>query len=105
MTHYCEALLPACGACSKSISGTYREITGGDVKWHSECFVCSVCNGDLTSGLQIKDGVLFCMEDYANLYGARCGGCQEVIKGSKLVGVKDFWIGFSSVIQYNCLLL
>jgi hypothetical protein len=85
MAHYALAMQPKCAACSKAISGGYREITGGKEKWHPECFVCTVCSAELTAGLQIKDGKLYCIEDFAALNGTHCAGCQEIIVGQKLV--------------------
>lgn len=85
MEHYALAKQPKCAACVKPISGGYREITGGKEKWHPECFVCTVCSEALTAGLQIKDGQLYCIKDFAELNGTRCAGCQDIITGQKLV--------------------
>eukprot|EP01113_Clastostelium_recurvatum_P046884 TRINITY_DN827_c0_g1_i2.p1 TRINITY_DN827_c0_g1~~TRINITY_DN827_c0_g1_i2.p1 ORF type:complete len:331 (+),score=54.10 TRINITY_DN827_c0_g1_i2:64-1056(+) len=47
-----------CGGCNKPLSGHFLAAIGK--KWHKECFVCSMCRGQLPRGYAERDGKPVC---------------------------------------------
>lgn len=73
-------LLPICKSCHQEIRGPYVGAQGR--AWHSEHFVCSVCDGDLSQGFKEVDDKLFCGPCYFENYGEKCANCGKTCAGS-----------------------
>nr|AEY80343.1 ENIGMA class LIM protein ML108023b [Mnemiopsis leidyi] len=73
-------LLPICKSCHQEIRGPYVGAQGR--AWHSEHFVCTVCDGDLSQGFKEVDEKLFCGTCYFERFGEKCANCGKTCVGS-----------------------
>ncbi|PAA93071.1 hypothetical protein BOX15_Mlig023665g2 [Macrostomum lignano] len=63
-----------CLVCSKRCKGEVLRVQ--DQYVHRGCFTCSQCQRSLErGGFFLRDGRLFCPDDFARLHGVRCRGC------------------------------
>ncbi|CAH1801750.1 unnamed protein product [Owenia fusiformis] len=53
--------------------------------WHAKCVRCSDCTAALTDKCYVRDGKLFCREDFFRRYGTKCSGCSSGISPNDLV--------------------
>ncbi|KAF9948662.1 hypothetical protein BGZ70_002131 [Mortierella alpina] len=68
-----------CSSCDEPISGMM--ITAMGKRWHSDHFVCTVCNLNLEH-VQFfqKDGLPYCHLDYHEKFSPKCGHCHNAIE-------------------------
>jgi len=53
--------------------------------WHSKCLVCTHCQSDLSGEgtCFVREGRLYCRDDYRLLFGLACGSCNISFKKDK----------------------
>lgn len=91
-----------CASCDEPISGTM--ITAMGKRWHSDHFVCSVCDLNLEH-VQFfhKDGHPYCHFDYHDKFSPKCGHCNipiENVNPSLFSPRMKRSISFTSKIEY-----
>ncbi|KAF9540121.1 hypothetical protein EC957_004635 [Mortierella hygrophila] len=79
-----------CASCEEPISGTM--ITAMGKRWHSDHFVCSVCDLNLEH-VQFfhKDGQPYCHFDYHDKFSPKCGHCNTPIENECLTALGKSW--------------
>ncbi|KAF9088870.1 hypothetical protein BGX23_007043 [Mortierella sp. AD031] len=79
-----------CASCNDPISGTM--ITAMGKRWHSEHFVCVVCDLNLEH-VQFfhKDGEPYCHFDYHDKFSPKCGHCNTPIENECLTALGKSW--------------
>jgi hypothetical protein len=86
-----EGMAAKCSACAEPIIESAQQLQGHDLQWHPECFVCADCKCGLEDGIQIKDGKLFCLKDFAIMSGDLCDACNDPITDAKLTALGQTW--------------
>ena len=72
--------------CKKEISDGELSVianrAGPSIRWHPNCFICSVCKELLVDLIYFIDtnGKLFCGRHHAETLKPRCSACDEVIE-------------------------
>ncbi|KAF8975740.1 hypothetical protein BGZ46_008882 [Entomortierella lignicola] len=79
-----------CSSCDEPISGMM--ITAMGKKWHSDHFVCCICNTNLEH-VQFfqKDGKPYCHLDYHETFSPKCGHCNSAIENECLTALGKSW--------------
>ncbi|KAG0247471.1 hypothetical protein BG011_001423, partial [Mortierella polycephala] len=79
-----------CSSCDEPISGMM--ITAMGKRWHSDHFVCAVCNLNLEH-IQFfqKDGLPYCHLDYHDKFSPKCGHCNTAIENECLTALGKSW--------------
>ncbi|KAF9902109.1 hypothetical protein EC991_005278 [Linnemannia zychae] len=79
-----------CASCEEPISGTM--ITAMGKRWHSDHFVCTVCDLNLEH-VQFfhKDGEPYCHFDYHEKFSPKCGHCNTPIENECLTALGKSW--------------
>ncbi|KAG0274047.1 hypothetical protein BGZ95_010142 [Linnemannia exigua] len=79
-----------CASCDEPISGTM--ITAMGKRWHSDHFVCIVCDLNLEH-VQFfhKDGEPYCHFDYHDKFSPKCGHCNTPIENECLTALGKSW--------------
>ncbi|KAF9576369.1 hypothetical protein EC968_008664 [Mortierella alpina] len=79
-----------CSSCDEPISGMM--ITAMGKRWHSDHFVCTVCNLNLEH-IQFfqKDGLPYCHLDYHEKFSPKCGHCHTAIEDECLTALGKSW--------------
>ncbi|KAF8945019.1 hypothetical protein BGZ47_003365 [Haplosporangium gracile] len=79
-----------CASCDEPISGTM--ITAMGKRWHSDHFVCSICDLNLEH-VQFfhKDGQPYCHFDYHDKFSPKCGHCDTPIENECLTALGKSW--------------
>ncbi|CAO3563162.1 unnamed protein product [Mortierella alpina] len=79
-----------CSSCDEPISGMM--ITAMGKRWHSDHFVCTVCNLNLEH-VQFfqKDGLPYCHLDYHEKFSPKCGHCHSAIEDECLTALGKSW--------------
>ncbi|XP_044733606.1 LIM/homeobox protein Awh [Chrysoperla carnea] len=75
-----------CSACSEPIGDKFLlEVSGRS--WHVHCLRCSICQLQLDRqpSCFIKDHQVYCKQDYAKSFGAKCSVCCRGISASDWV--------------------
>ncbi|KAK7033051.1 flap endonuclease 1 [Favolaschia claudopus] len=82
----------ACGGCGGSIVG--RIVNAMNLRWHPECFKCSVCNELLehVSSYE-RDGRAYCHLDYHENFAPRCYSCKTAIVEERFISLDDPQLG------------
>lgn len=74
---------PKCPGCNK------RPVIGGlqacGEVWHARCFTCTACNCVFENGYYEVGNKPFCPEDYFNMFGPQCGGCEKPLRDEPYV--------------------
>ncbi|KAF9096962.1 hypothetical protein BGX27_001059 [Mortierella sp. AM989] len=80
----------ACASCDEPISGMM--ITAMGKRWHSDHFVCCVCDTNLEH-VQFfqKDGQPYCHLDYHEKFSPKCGHCNTAIENECLSALGKSW--------------
>ncbi|KAF9934776.1 hypothetical protein FBU30_000070 [Linnemannia zychae] len=88
--HVGGSSLFVCASCDEPISGTM--ITAMGKRWHSDHFVCIVCNLNLEH-VQFfhKDGEPYCHFDYHEKFSPKCGHCNTPIENECLTALGKSW--------------
>ncbi|KAF9389808.1 hypothetical protein CPC16_005543 [Podila verticillata] len=79
-----------CSSCNEAISGMM--ITAMGKRWHSDHFVCTVCNTNLEH-VQFfqRDGLPYCHFDYHDKFSPKCGHCNSAIENECLTALGKSW--------------
>ncbi|KAF8940261.1 hypothetical protein BGZ58_007152 [Dissophora ornata] len=79
-----------CSSCDEPITGMM--ITAMGKRWHSDHFVCSVCDLNLEH-IQFfqKDGKPYCHLDYHDMFSPKCGHCNSAIENECLTALGKNW--------------
>ncbi|KAG0021133.1 hypothetical protein BGZ81_009063 [Podila clonocystis] len=79
-----------CSSCDEPISGMM--ITAMGKRWHSDHFVCSVCDTNLEH-VQFfqRDGLPYCHFDYHDKFSPKCGHCNSAIENECLTALGKSW--------------
>ncbi|XP_035700652.1 LIM/homeobox protein Lhx3 isoform X2 [Folsomia candida] len=78
-----EATIPRCAGCEGMILDRFI-LKVVDRTWHSRCLKCSDCDCSLSDKCFLKNGQVFCKEDFFR-FGTRCAGCEQGIPPSQVV--------------------
>uniref|UniRef100_A0A8D8Z3X0 LIM/homeobox protein Awh n=1 Tax=Cacopsylla melanoneura TaxID=428564 RepID=A0A8D8Z3X0_9HEMI len=75
-----------CVACGESITDKYL-LQVSDKAWHAQCLRCCICQLvlDRQPSCFIKDEAVYCKQDYAKSFGAKCSKCCRGIASSDWV--------------------
>ncbi|KAG0031436.1 hypothetical protein BGZ82_006971 [Podila clonocystis] len=79
-----------CSSCDEPIAGMM--ITAMGKRWHSDHFVCSVCDTNLEH-VQFfqRDGLPYCHFDYHDKFSPKCGHCNSAIENECLTALGKSW--------------
>ncbi|KAI7820313.1 hypothetical protein BC939DRAFT_399597 [Gamsiella multidivaricata] len=79
-----------CASCDEPISGMM--ITAMGKRWHSDHFVCCVCDQNLEH-VQFfqRDGLPYCHLDYHEKFSPKCGHCNSAIENECLTALGKSW--------------
>ncbi|KAJ6494709.1 hypothetical protein C8R47DRAFT_1116918 [Mycena vitilis] len=82
----------ACGGCNGSIVG--RIVNAMGLRWHPECFRCTLCNELLehVSSYE-RDGKAYCHLDYHENFAPRCYSCKTAIVEERFISLDDEQLG------------
>ncbi|KAJ7494599.1 hypothetical protein B0H11DRAFT_2002530 [Mycena galericulata] len=82
----------ACGGCGGSITG--RIVNAMGLRWHPECFCCTICNELLehVSSYE-RDGKAYCHLDYHENFAPRCYSCKTAIVEERFISLDDPQLG------------
>ncbi|KAJ7931401.1 hypothetical protein B0H13DRAFT_2651321 [Mycena leptocephala] len=82
----------ACGGCGGSIVG--RIVNAMGLRWHPECFRCTVCDELLehVSSYE-RDGKPYCHLDYHENFAPRCYSCKTAIVEERFISLDDPQLG------------
>ncbi|MGH0165282.1 UNVERIFIED_CONTAM: hypothetical protein FKN15_056595 [Acipenser sinensis] len=76
---YEEFFAPTCGRCQLKILGEI--INALKQTWHIHCFLCSSCHQPIRNNVfHLEDGEPYCEQDYYNMFGTSCHGCDFPIE-------------------------
>ncbi|XP_062312066.1 LIM domain-binding protein 3-like [Osmerus eperlanus] len=76
---YEEFLAPTCGRCQLKILG--EVINALKQAWHVHCFLCASCQQPIRNNtFHLEEGEPYCEQDYYNLFGTGCHGCEFPIE-------------------------
>ncbi|KAM3599563.1 uncharacterized protein V6R79_007942 [Siganus canaliculatus] len=92
---YCERcyeqfFAPTCARCAQKILGEVMNAL--KQTWHVSCFVCVACQQPIKGNMfHMEDGQPYCEQDYYNLFGTNCHGCDFPIEaGDKFLEALGF---------------
>ena len=84
-----------CHKCNSKISGAMHAVDGvaaaDGLKWHTECFTCSVCDKPLETEVFFHEGMLYCREDLYKTFASHCNGCGQPIEGPCVNAMDNVW--------------
>ncbi|XP_034547077.1 PDZ and LIM domain protein 5a [Notolabrus celidotus] len=76
---YEEFFAPTCSRCQTKILG--EVINALKQTWHVYCFLCASCQKPIRNNtFHLEDGEPFCEQDFYNLFGTSCHGCEFPIE-------------------------
>ncbi|CAB1415197.1 unnamed protein product [Pleuronectes platessa] len=92
---YCEHcyedfFAPTCSRCQAKILG--EVINALKQTWHVHCFQCACCQQPIRNNtFHLEDGEPYCEQDFYNLFGTGCHGCEFPIEaGDKFLEALGF---------------
>lgn len=92
---YCERcyeqfFAPTCARCQQKILGEVMNAL--KQTWHVSCFTCVACQQPIRGNMfHMEDGQPYCEQDYYNLFGTNCHGCDFPIEaGDKFLEALGF---------------
>eukprot|EP01132_Coremiostelium_polycephalum_P004151 gene4151-5192_t len=96
---YQELFCARCAHCDDPI--TDRCINALGKKWHINHFVCTQCLKPFEGGVFFeRDGRPYCEADFFSTFAARCGGCNQPIRGECINALGTQWHPEHFVCQY-----
>ncbi|EFA83534.1 paxillin [Heterostelium album PN500] len=96
---YQELFCARCAHCDDAI--TDRCITALGKKWHVHHFVCTQCLKPFEGGNFFeREGRPYCETDFYSTFAARCGGCNQPIRGECINALGTQWHPEHFVCQY-----
>ncbi|KAK2837195.1 hypothetical protein Q5P01_014407 [Channa striata] len=76
---YEEFFAPTCSRCQTKILG--EVINALKQTWHVYCFLCAYCQQPIRNNtFHLEDGEPYCEQDFYNLFGTGCHGCEFPIE-------------------------
>ncbi|KAM4616571.1 PDZ and LIM domain protein 5a isoform 1-T2 [Polymixia lowei] len=76
---YEEFFAPTCSRCQAKILG--EVINALKQTWHVHCFLCACCQQPIRNNtFHLEDGEPYCEQDFYNLFGTSCHGCEFPIE-------------------------
>ncbi|KAG7223433.1 hypothetical protein INR49_015536 [Caranx melampygus] len=76
---YEEFFAPTCSRCQAKILG--EVINALKQTWHVYCFLCASCQQPIRNNtFHLEDGEPYCEQDFYNLFGTGCHGCEFPIE-------------------------
>ncbi|XP_029999905.1 PDZ and LIM domain protein 5a isoform X4 [Sphaeramia orbicularis] len=76
---YEEFFAPTCSRCKAKILG--EVINALKQTWHVYCFLCACCQQPIRNNtFHLEDGEPYCEQDFYNLFGTSCHGCEFPIE-------------------------
>ncbi|KAM4746520.1 LOW QUALITY PROTEIN: PDZ and LIM domain protein 5a [Anableps anableps] len=76
---YEEFFAPTCSRCQAKILG--EVINALKQTWHVYCFMCAACQQPIRNNtFHLEDGEPYCEQDFYNLFGTGCHGCEFPIE-------------------------
>ncbi|XP_068994383.1 PDZ and LIM domain protein 5a isoform X4 [Embiotoca jacksoni] len=76
---YEEFFAPTCSRCQAKILG--EVINALKQTWHVYCFLCACCQKPIRNNtFHLEDGEPYCEQDFYNLFGTGCHGCEFPIE-------------------------
>ncbi|CAL8113010.1 unnamed protein product [Orchesella dallaii] len=89
---FLSATIPRCAGCEGMILDRFI-LKVVDRTWHSRCLKCVECEATLADKCFLKNGQLFCKEDFfkyaiphsSKRFGTRCAGCEQGIPPNQVV--------------------
>ncbi|KAH7922772.1 hypothetical protein BV22DRAFT_1037147 [Leucogyrophana mollusca] len=82
----------SCGGCGGPIIG--RIVSAIGVRWHPECFRCTICNELLEHVSSYEhEGRPYCHLDYHESFAPRCYHCQTAIIDERFITLDDEALG------------
>ncbi|KAF7666296.1 hypothetical protein LDENG_00114020 [Lucifuga dentata] len=87
---YEEFFAPTCARCHQKILGEVMNAL--KQTWHVYCFLCVACQQPIRGNVfHMEDGQPYCEQDYYNLFGTNCHGCDFPIEaGDKFLEALGF---------------
>ncbi|TNN19250.1 LIM/homeobox protein [Schistosoma japonicum] len=73
-----------CTECQSIIFDQYYHSIDNQT-WHQSCLRCFDCGLILTERCYVKDGHLYCREDFIKNFGPKCSACHKIIHEGELV--------------------
>ncbi|EDV22781.1 uncharacterized protein TRIADDRAFT_58696 [Trichoplax adhaerens] len=90
MDYVMKNFLSKCGGCQKEIED-YHGIFALEQQWHPSCFKCHHCGKLLNEDYAGRNRKPYCLDDFRQLFGVFCTGCQHYIDGEFLeIGENNF---------------
>ncbi|TPX43087.1 hypothetical protein SeMB42_g02736 [Synchytrium endobioticum] len=79
-----------CTICKEEFRGPH--VVANNNEYHNDCFLCQQCLLPFSNGVYFQaEGRLLCGDDYAVLFGSRCGRCGEIITGNAIHALDMKW--------------
>ncbi|KAG5675860.1 hypothetical protein PVAND_005728 [Polypedilum vanderplanki] len=78
------ATIPKCGGCHEYILDRFIWKVS-DRTWHAKCLQCCECRSQLNEKCFIRNGQLFCKDDFFKRYGTKCASCDLGIPPTQVV--------------------
>ncbi|CRK93492.1 CLUMA_CG007028, isoform A [Clunio marinus] len=78
------ATIPKCGGCHEFILDRFI-LKVSDRTWHAKCLQCNDCHAQLNEKCFIRNGQLFCKDDFFKRYGTKCASCDLGIPPTQVV--------------------
>ncbi|TPX31920.1 hypothetical protein SmJEL517_g04872 [Synchytrium microbalum] len=79
-----------CKICKEDFHGPH--VVANDFEYHNDCFLCQQCLRPFANGVYFEaEGRLLCGDDYAVLFGSRCGRCGEIITDKAINALDMKW--------------
>nr|XP_015828217.2 PDZ and LIM domain protein 5a isoform X2 [Nothobranchius furzeri] len=76
---YEDFFAPTCSRCQAKILG--EVINALKQTWHAYCFLCASCQQPIRNNtFHLEDGEPYCEQDFYNLFGTGCHGCEFPIE-------------------------
>ncbi|XP_035291429.1 LIM/homeobox protein Lhx3-like, partial [Anguilla anguilla] len=76
--------IPVCAGCNQHIVDRFV-LKVLDRHWHSTCFKCSNCQGQLADKCFSRGDSVYCKDDFFKWFGTKCATCQQGIPPSQVI--------------------
>ena len=76
-----------CFGCGTQITDQFILRVAPDLEWHAKCLKCSECGQYLDENCTcfVRNGKLFCKNDYLRLFSKKCFKCNDGFKKNDFV--------------------
>ncbi|XP_067127228.1 LIM/homeobox protein Lhx3-like isoform X1 [Centruroides vittatus] len=76
--------IPKCAGCEKVIVDRFV-LKVLDRSWHAKCLKCAECQEKLVDKCFVRNGEVFCKDDFFRRFGTKCAGCDQGIPPTQVV--------------------